>query len=144
MLIPFSSLRGTFFQQYQPKNMINSSLCRVKAAQKRKIKEPREVLTVSSVCSKHVMTMSASPASSYISSGTPFLSTSPSISAQGMLQMTEGACNEFTYRHDNQYGLPHGNEPGDQFLLVARIFTPNGFNLLAISTPIAPNPRIRT
>jgi len=38
----------------------------------------------------------------------------------------------------------HGNEPGDQFLLVARMFTPNGFNLLAISTPMAPNPRRRT
>lgn len=66
--------------------MIISSLGQVRLHRRGK-NEQREVLTVSLVCSKHVMTMSASPASSYISSGPPFLSTSPSISAQGMFQM---------------------------------------------------------
>jgi hypothetical protein len=40
--------------------------------------------------------------------------------------------------------LPHGNVSDDQFLLVARTFTPNGLSLLATSTPMAPNPRIKT
>ena len=40
--------------------------------------------------------------------------------------------------------LPDGNVSDDQFLLVARIFTPKGLSLLATSTPMAPNPRIRT
>jgi len=40
--------------------------------------------------------------------------------------------------------IPDGNVFDDQFLLVARIFTPNGLSLFATSTPMAPNPRIRT
>jgi hypothetical protein len=43
-----------------------------------------------------------------------------------------------------QWSLPDGNVSDDQFLLVARIFTPKGLSLLATSTPMAPNPRIRT
>jgi len=41
----------------------------------------QEVLTVSLVRAKHVITMSASPANLYISSRPPFLSTSTSVSA---------------------------------------------------------------
>jgi len=43
------------------------------------------------VCSKHVMSMSPSPASSNICSGPPFLSTSLSTSAQGIFEVRGGA-----------------------------------------------------
>jgi len=96
----------------------------------------------------HVITMLASPANSYISSGPPFLSTSSPTSALECFlsrwRRTETIYKSHDVEEMEQWSLPDGNVSDDQFLLVARIFTPNGLSLLASSTPMAPNPRIRT
>lgn len=51
---------------------------------------------------------------------------------------------KFTIQTNTTY-IPFGDKGTDaQFLLIARIFTPNGRNLFARLTPIAPNPSIKT
>lgn len=95
----------------------------------------------------HAITMLASPANSYISSGPPFLSTSSSTSALECFLSRSSRTGTIYKGHDaeemEQRILQDGNVSDDQFLLVARIFTPKGLSLLATSMPMAPNPRIR-
>ena len=74
----------------------------------------------------HVITMLASPAKSYISSGPPFLSTISSTSAHWNVLVK---WNRTESIYTRCCSLPNGNVSDDQFLLVARTFTPKGLSL---------------